>query len=159
MNNVARRLLGQSEMSNFEGYVRLESNQPIFGWASVIDNTTNDPGFAVGKGVGSTRLLVESTANVGSFKSSLVIVNTGDVVAVVDVVSHDITGATNGELRNVAIPARGYFNSSNVLEHVGVTNNFGPLEIISTNGQPIIVTSRVYSSSRTSGFFQGQSVE
>ncbi|PYV36268.1 MAG: hypothetical protein DMG06_31110, partial [Acidobacteria bacterium] len=52
MNNVARQLLYTSAVTNFEGYVRLESNQPIFGWASIIDNVTNDPGFAESKGAG-----------------------------------------------------------------------------------------------------------
>jgi hypothetical protein len=159
MNNVARQLLGQSVVSNFEGYIRLEANQPVFGWASIIDNVTNDPGFAVGLGQGSTHLQVDSTANVSSFKSSLVIVNTSDAAASVDLVSYDVTGNISGELHSVVIAARGYFTNANILEHVGVTNNFGPLEIICTNGQPIIATSRVYSTSRTSGFFQGQGIE
>ena len=159
MNNAARQLLNRSGVSNFEGYVRLDSNQPIFGWASIIDNATNDPGFAVARGQGSTRLLVDSTANVGSFRSSLVVVNTGDGDAIVDIVSHDVTGRISGERRNLVIPAHASFSHSNILENVGVTNDFGPLEIISTNGQPIIATSRVYSTSRTSGFFQSDEIE
>ncbi|PYV36267.1 MAG: hypothetical protein DMG06_31105, partial [Acidobacteria bacterium] len=68
-------------------------------------------------------------------------------------------GQINGELRNLVIPARGYFSSANILEQLGVSNTFGPVEITSTNGQPIIATSRVYSTSRTSGFLQGEAVE
>ena len=159
MNNVVRQLLNQSGVTNFEGYIRLESSQPIFGWASIIDNATDDPGFAEGKGAGSTALLVESVANMGSFKSSLVIVNMGASSALVDILSHDVTGQINGELRSIVIPARGYFSSDNILERLGVSNNFGPIEITSTNGQPIIATSRVYSTLRTSGFLQGEAVE
>jgi hypothetical protein len=55
----------------------LESDQPIFGEASQIENSTNDPGLAMSKGQGAIRLLVQSTTNVGSFKSSLVVVNAG----------------------------------------------------------------------------------
>ena len=160
VNNVARQLLNQSGISNFEGYVRLESNQPIFGWASIIDNSTNDPGFALSRGTGTaTHLLVESTANIGSFRSSLVVINPTDSQGVVDIISRDQTGKINGELRSVVIPARGYFSSSNILQQLGVSNNFGPLEILSTNGQPILATSRVYSMSGTSGFFEGESIE
>jgi hypothetical protein len=159
INNVARQLLSQPGISNFEGYVQLESNQPIFGWASIIDNVTNDPGFAVSHGTGSTRLLIQSTTNLGSFRSTLVVINAGDVEAVVDIISRDVTGIINGELRSLVIPARGYFSSPNVLQQMGVSNNFGPLEILSTNGQPILATSRVYSTSGTSGFFAGEVIE
>src|SRR5439155_1317641 len=101
-------------VTTFEGYIRLESSQPIFGWASIIDNATDDPGFAEGKGAGSTALLVESVANMGSFKSSLVIVNMGGSSALVDILSRDATGQINGDLRSIVIPARGYFSSDNI---------------------------------------------
>jgi hypothetical protein len=159
LNNVVRQLLKMDGVTNFDGYIRLESNQAILGWVSQIDNTTNDPGFAVSKGQGATRLLVQSTANVGSFKSSLVIVNTGNADAIVDIVMRDVEGRTRGESRGFVIPARGYFSSANILESLGVSNNYGPIEIISTNAQPLVATSRVYSTSGTSGFFEGQPVE
>jgi chitodextrinase len=159
VNNVVRQLLNLADVASLEGYIRLQSNQPIFGWASQIDNVTNDPGFAVSKGQGATRLLVQSTANVGSFKSSLVVVNTGTTGAVVDLISRDAEGAVRGESRGIMIPAGGFFSTANILETLGVSSNFGPIEIISTNGQPLMATSRVYSTSGTSGFFEGQSVE
>src|SRR6185436_12622568 len=131
-----RTLMNLPDVANVDGYVQLQSDQPIFGWASQIDNLTNDPGFAVSKGQGATRLLVQSTANVGSFKSSLVIVNTGNADAIVDIVMRDVEGRTRGESRGFVIPARGYFSSANILESLGVSNNYGPIEIISTNAQP-----------------------
>jgi chitodextrinase len=158
MNNVVRTLMNLPDVANLDGYVQLQSDQPIFGWASQIDNLTNDPGFAVSKGYGATRLIVQSTANVGSFKSSLVVVNLGSAPAVVDLVSRDSEGVVKGESRGVVIPASGFFGSANILESLGVSS-YGPIEIISTNGQPIIATSRVYSASGTSGFFEGQPIE
>jgi len=134
-------MLGRQDVTNMEAYIRLESNQPIFGWASQIDNSSND-GFAMGKGQGATRLLVQSTANVGSFKSSLVVVNTGSMDAVVDIVSRDANGAVKGESRGIVIPAGGLFSTANILETLGVSSNYGPVEIISTNGQPVMATSR-----------------
>ncbi|HEU0005656.1 MAG TPA: hypothetical protein VFS12_06655, partial [Terriglobia bacterium] len=159
VNSVVRQLLNREDITNLEGYIRLESNQPIFGWASQIDNVTNDPGFAVSKWQGATRVLVQSTANVGNFKSSLVVVNMGSADAVVDLISRDVAGNIKGESRGMVIPARGFFSSANILETLGVTSNFGPVEIISTNSQPIMATSRVYSTSGTSGFFEGQPIE
>lgn len=156
INNVVRQLLGLQEMANREGYIRLESDQPILAWASQIDNSTNDPGFAVSKGQGATRLLVQSTTNVGSFKSSLVVVNTGGSDAMVDIVSRDTQGSLTGASRGILIPAGGFFSTDNILATLGVASSFGPVEILSTNGQPVMATSRVYSSSGTSGFFEGQ---
>jgi hypothetical protein len=158
INSVVRYILGKNEVANMDGYLRLESSQPIFGWASQIDNSTNDPGFAVSKGQGAVRLLIQSTANVGSFKSSLVVVNTGDMAAVVDIVSRDLGGMVTGESRGILIPAGGFFSASNILETLGVSSSFGPVEIISTNGQPVMATSRVYSTSGTSGFFEGEPI-
>ncbi|HEX2520816.1 MAG TPA: fibronectin type III domain-containing protein [Terriglobia bacterium] len=158
INSVVRYILGKNEVANMDGYLRLESSQPIFGWASQIDNSTNDPGFAVSRGQGAVRLLIQSTANVGSFKSSLVVVNTGDMAAVVDIVSRDLGGMVTGESRGILIPAGGFFSASNILETLGVSSGFGPVEIISTNGQPVMATSRVYSSSGTSGFFEGEPI-
>ena len=159
VNNIVRQLLNLQNVANLDGYIRLQSNQPIFGWASQIDNVTNDPGFAVSKGQGATRLLIQSTANVGSFKSSLVVVNTGSTEALVDLISRDAEGNVKGDSRGVVIPASGFFSTANILELLGVTSSYGPIEIISTNGQPVMATSRVYSSSGTSGFFEGQPIQ
>jgi hypothetical protein len=159
INNVIRQLLYRGDVATINGYIRLESDQPIFGWASQIDNSRNDPGFAMSKGQGDIRLLVQSTTNVGSFRSSLVVVNAGSSEAVVDIVSRNAEGAANGELRGMVIPGGGFFNSPNVLESLGVSSSYGPVEIISTNGQPVMATSRVYSTSGTSGFFEWQPIQ
>ncbi|HET6961091.1 MAG TPA: fibronectin type III domain-containing protein [Terriglobia bacterium] len=159
VNNVVRQLLNLQDVANLEGYIRLQSDQPIFGWASQIDNVTNDPGFAVSKGQGASHLLVQSTANVGSFKSSLIVVNTGSAQALVDLISRDAEGNIKGQSRGVVIPVGGFFSTANILELLGVTSGYGPIEIISTNGQPVMATSRVYSTSGTSGFFEGQVID
>ncbi|MEW5979037.1 MAG: DUF5719 family protein [Acidobacteriota bacterium] len=159
LNNVIRLLANLSDVSSLEGWIRLESNQPVVGWVSQIDNATNDPGFAVSKGQGASRLLVQSTANVGSFRSSLVVVNPGSESASVDIIARDSNGRETGRLAGVLIPARGYYAVPNILEALGVAESYGPIEILSNLGQPILATSRVYSTSGTSGFFEGQRVE
>jgi hypothetical protein len=123
MNNVVRTLMNLPDVANVDGYVQLQSDQPIFGWASQIDNLTNDPGFAVSKGYGATRLIVQSTANVGSFKSSLVVVNLGSAPAVVDLISRDSEGVVKGESRGVVIPADLHMFAAYRAEESGMTNS------------------------------------
>jgi hypothetical protein len=159
VGNVIRQLLGTADVTNLEGYLRLESNQPIIAWVSEIDNNTNDPGFAVSKNQGATHLMVGSTTNVGVFKSSLVVVNTGDADASVDIVMRDTQGTVQGAMNALVIPAHGFYSTQSILESLGVSENFGPVELISANGQPLVVVSRVYSNAGTSGFFEGLPLE
>ncbi len=158
INNVLRELLGLDLAANLEASIRLESDQPIYGWASQIDNTTDDPGFALSQGEGAVHLLVQSTANVGKFKSSLVVLNNGDAIALVDILSRDTNGNITGSLRGVPVAPAGFFSTPNILESLGVHGSYGPVEIICTNGQPLMATSRVYSDQRTSGFFEAQPI-
>jgi len=155
INHVVRMLLGQTEVTNFEGYLRLESDQPIFAWAAVIDNQTNDPGFAQSKSSGATDLLIESATNQGNFRSSLIVVNLGPVAAAIDIRAYDVAGQIRGEEGGLLVPARGYFSDVDILSRLGISNGFGPVEIICTNGQPVLVISRVSSTSGNSGFFEG----
>ena len=38
---------------------------------------------------------------------------------------------------------------------LGMTGEYGPLEIVSLSGKPILAVSRVYSLQRTGGYFEG----
>jgi hypothetical protein len=112
-----------------------------------------------GRDRGVSRVVVQSTANVGNFGSGLVLVNTGSNDALADVVARGADGRIQGQLRGLLIPARGFFSSGNILGSLGVSSSFGPIEIVSVNRKPLMVRSRVYSFSGTSGFFQGQPVK
>src|SRR5262249_20138750 len=46
LNHVNRILTGTSGISNTTGYIRLSSDQPVAGFSSIINNTSNDPGLA-----------------------------------------------------------------------------------------------------------------
>ena len=159
INHVIRQVLGRTEMTGLQGYITVEATQPVIAWASQIDNVTDDPGLAISQAGGNSHVLIQSAANAGNFKSSLVIVNTGTSTAIVNLTSRDSNGNLTGQLQNLSIPAHGFFSVPNILERLGVSENFGPVEILSTNGQPLVVTSRVYSTSGTSGFFAGQPLE
>ena len=159
VNRIVRDLLGTPDAPGFEGYLRLESNQPIQAWASEINNLTNDPAFAAAKTSGASRVLVKSAAEMGEFRSSLVVVNIGNQAAMVTITMWDVEGKILGQMKDLEIPAQGFYSTHDVLNSLGVTNNYGPLEVLSTNGQPLVVVSRVYSSSGTSGFFEGQPLQ
>ena len=159
VNRVITELKGSGNGSSFEGYLLLDSNLPIEAWVSEIDDDTNDPSFVLGRNQGVTHLIVGSSTNVGVFKSSLMVVNTGSSDASVDVVIRDAQGIIQGGVDALAIPAHGFYSTPSILESLGVSENFGPLELISTNGQPLVAVSRVYSNSGTSGFFEGHSIE
>jgi hypothetical protein len=52
------------------------------------------------------------------------------------------------------IPPNGLFSESDILTSLGLSEQFGPLEIDVTNGIPVMAVSRVYSSNGTSAFFE-----
>jgi hypothetical protein len=155
LNPAVHQMIGNGVAVDVEGYIELQSDHPILAWASEIDNVTNDPGFDVARRQGSNRVLLRST-NLGNFRSSLVVVNGNDAEVIVDIVSRDEKGKIQGQLRSLSIPARGYFDSANILRDLGILQDSGTIEVISTNRLPVVTTSRVYSNSRTSGFLGGQ---
>ncbi len=122
----------------------------------MIDNVSDDPGIEDGTTGGNTALLLKSAAN-ANFRSTLVIVNPNDAALSVTVVAREGSPLNNGavtETRTVQIPGNGMFVSE--IQDLGAGNAFGPVEIRSSSGLPIIAVSRVYSqSSNTSGFLEG----
>ena len=128
-------------------------------WASQIDHLTQDPAFIQGRKQGSNKLLVPSAINVGTFRSSLTVTNTGNGTAFVDVLCRGADGEIQGQLRNIFIPAKGYFSWVDILESLGIAQGFGSIEIISTNGQPLVGTSRIRSISGASGFLDAVPVD
>jgi hypothetical protein len=145
--------------SDINCYVRLEANQPIVGWVSQIDNLTSDPGFAVSKGEGVPRILLQSSANGPAWQSSLVIVNAGNSESYVNIIARNTSGEIQSQLSGKFVPAGGFFSTDNILQDLGLVNSYGPIEIISSNNMPLIVTSIIRSSERTSAFFEGQEIE
>ena len=123
-----------TNVSSLEGYVEVESDQPISGWGCQINNPTDDPAFIVAKGHGYSRLLIPSATNAHGFISSLVVVNTSSDGAFVDIVLRDSNGQVRGQLTNIVIPAKGTFNSPDIVESLGSTESLGSVEIISNNG-------------------------
>lgn len=144
--------------ANQEGSLQIISSQPLLAWASQIDNGTNDPSLEIGRRQGFVKLWLSSSTNTGSFRSTLILLNTQSLEARVEVISRDI----NGEIqttRSVVIPPNGMFTENDILGSLNLSQVFGPLEITVTNGVPIIAISRVYSSNGTSAFFESQPID
>jgi len=110
----------------------------------------------VGVSQGSSHLLLKSSANT-NFQSSLVIVNPNDSAVSVTVTARQGDSSGNGNItatRSIQIAAGGYFASDNILGDLGASSVFGPIEILSISGGPLIAVSRVYNiTGHTSGFF------
>jgi len=162
VNNVLRFLktgTSSGPVTNLQGFLRLVSDVPIKAYATQIDNLTNDPSIENSVSNGSANLLLKSSAN-ASFRSTLAIVNPNPSAASVEITARDGSPTNNGAVsasRVVAIPANGQFVSENILADIQATSAFGPIELRSVSGLPIIAVSRVYSvAGNTSGFFNAQ---
>src|SRR3974390_2378326 len=73
--NVFQLFGSAPNLLNVPGYLLLNSDQPISGFTSLIDNNSDDPSFAQFLANGSSRFLVPSSTNVGSFRSDLALIN------------------------------------------------------------------------------------
>ena len=125
---------------------------------SQINNRTSDPGFARSDVLSSTRLLIPSATNVNQFRSTITIVNAGNgEEARVRVRVRNRQGRTIGESRSRTLPPKGIFHLDDLLGSLEVPSDFGPVEIESLNGVPLLAVSRVYSiEDDTGGFFLAQ---
>jgi hypothetical protein len=150
VNDVNRQLLGSAGVSNREGTLRLEGDQPIIGWTSQIDNATQDSSLVVAKPSTGTKLLIPSTTNLRKFKSTLVVVNLADTSNSAQITARDNDGNTKATVA-VTIAGRGFITYTDILSSLGLQNTFGPLEINSLDNKRLLAVSRVYSNQRTGG--------
>jgi len=70
------------------------------------------------------------------------------------IMSRDINGNVTGSVR-ITIPPKGLISFGDVLASFGQSGTYGPLEIESIDGLPILAVSRVSSLQRTGGYFMG----
>ena len=165
INNVIRSLVSTSSNPARplrQGYLKISSNTPIKAFATQIDNWTNDPSIEVSVSQGNPHLLVKSTSSL-NFQSTIAVVNLSDQPNTVAFTARQGSDQENGAVagsRTMTIPADGCFITDNLLQFIGSTAPFGPVEIHSLSGSPIIAVSRVYSmAARTSGFFIAQPIQ
>jgi hypothetical protein len=157
INSINQTLAGQGA----EGYLRLNFDKPVIGWTSQIDNLSQDLSMMVGKTTtgGHSRLLIPSTVSTGKFTSTLAVVNLGTTATTVELTARGLGGDVNGSALQLTIPAQGMIASSDILAPLALPGTFGPLEIQSLDGKPLLAVSRVYSPNRTAGYFEGIPIE
>jgi hypothetical protein len=153
-NDVIRALVGESQNTNLEGWIRLTSDQEIFGWTSQIDNTVQDPSFALAVLSGNSRWLIPSVVKAGDFRSSLVVVNLDPAGSQVELTARDTEGNVR-KSEQVTIPGSGMVVFEDILSSLDLDGTFGPLEIQSVSNGLLLVQSRVYTTGGYSGIFEG----
>ncbi len=133
------------------GTIRLAPDQHIDAFVSTIDQATNTPTIIPTMSKG-TNLAIAAVSNLGGrYVSSLMVSNEGSSEALVDIVARDAQGVVQGQMSNVAIPAGGFIYRPDILAALGVPSGYGPLEIRSTNGQPLSALSLVVNSETKRG--------
>jgi len=133
------------------GVVHLDPDQHVVAFVSTIENATNIP-FIIPMNSKGPRLAIAAVSNLGGrYVSSLVVSNEGRAEATVVIRARDSSGAAGDQLLAVSIPAGGFFYRDDILAALGIPDGFGPLEIRSTNGQPISAQSLVVSASANRG--------
>jgi IPT/TIG domain len=157
INNINQVLLRRQEVTNEEGTLRLESDQPILAWSSQIDNQTQDPSLVVGKTSRSSRLLIPSTTSTGSFRSTLAVVNLSELATTVELTARGNDGAIQAALMQF-IPGRGLLTFDDIRASLNLEDTFGPLELRSLDDKLLLAVSRVASTQRTGGYFEGVAV-
>jgi len=140
--------------ANLEGTLRIEADQDIVAWTSQIDNLTQDSSFVVGKNLQPVKLLIPSATRVGGFTSNLVVANLDASPATIELKFRDVEGNLKASSVEV-IPGNGLLSPADILSKLGLTENYGPLEIVPVSGKPILALSRVYSLQGTAGTFEG----
>ena len=149
INSIARILYEENPDQEIQGSLYFESDQPIRAWASQIDNETNDPSLLQSHRTGSSRILIPSAANLPSFSSSLVLMNVGFNTAQVLIKAYDLNGSVIGQTQTpFSLTPRGMLTFENVLQTLGVTDTYGPVEIVSLNDVPLRAVSRVSGAGR-----------
>ncbi len=159
LDNVNRILLNRDSLTNSIGSLSLSSFQPIVGWISEIDNRTRDLSFFTsGQYSVHPRFLIPSVTRTGEFQSNLTIFNVGIHPTQVLITAYNTNGVSLLS-RLVNVPAGGQFNTNDILGYLNLGDSYGPLELESLEGEPILVTSQVTSSQFTGGILNGQPLE
>ena len=108
--NVVRSLEGLSTLTGREGSLVLESAQSIAAWASLIDNLTGDPSLQIARteSEAASFVMIPTSAAIGRFSTSLIVVNNSPVAGQVTIRSRQASGGIQASLSNLEIDPNGY---------------------------------------------------
>ncbi len=149
------------------GWLLIYSDEPLTCWASVIINSTKDPSIelAIADQINKpaafvestgTRLMIQSSAKVGFFQSSLVVVNVGTADGNLSIKVFDQTGNLL-TTKTAFVRSYGMFVDNDIRSGVG---GFGQIEIEVTDPNTsdqltprLVANSLVRSTNGTAAFF------
>jgi hypothetical protein len=150
------------------GWLLIYSDEPLTAWASIVRNDNDDPAIelAVADQINKpaafvestgTRLMIQSSAKLGAFQSSLAVVNVGSGDGNLVVKIYDNAGSLINT-KTAFLPADGMYIDSDIRSNVAGT--FGQIVIEVTdanagdsNSPRLVANSFIRSTNGTSGFF------
>jgi hypothetical protein len=135
----------------FTGSLRIVSQLPLIGFASIIDTQTGDPGFARLPSKGAGQQLIPAVTTLPPYTSSLVVSNQGDSPTSVVLQARSVEGASLGSPKVFTAPAKGQIILEDLSQELKLRNWFGPLQVDSMQSQPLTVLARVKNNVRSSG--------
>ncbi|PYV37570.1 MAG: hypothetical protein DMG06_27750 [Acidobacteria bacterium] len=152
INRLVTFMVGPVTDTPFEGYLVLESTKQVRAFAAQIDNISNDPAFIQSRSEGASQLWISSTTSKYPYRSGLAVVNLADKIAQVELKLRGNSGDLLTVLTKQIMP-RGQIILPDLHNEMGITEVYGPLEISSKGGDPILGVSRVsHLLNRTHGF-------
>jgi hypothetical protein len=164
LNNIIS-LLGSNIAA---GWLLIYSDEPLTAWASVVRNDNDDPAIElaiadqINKPVAfvestGTRLMIQSSAKLGAFQSSLAVVNVGSGDGNLVVKIYDNVGVLRNT-KTAFLRADGLYVDNDIRSNVPET--FGQIVIEVTdanaadnNAPRLVANSFIRSTNGTSGFF------
>ena len=130
--HIVRFLEDSAQITGREGYLLLESDQPVLGWASQIDNLTLDPSLQISISEAASQILIPSSVSNGRFTTSLLILNSSSSAGHVNILARSSAGSLQVSLSNLSIPSNGYLLFEDFYKTAGLSNVSGPIEIVAT---------------------------
>ena len=168
LGNILRDILGSTLPTGKTGYLQVESTQPLSVATTPIDNSTNSSSVVQGSRGRGHRLLLPTSTSIGSFRTTLTIVNDDKFQNEVEIKLRGDDGATQITKR-VALAPYGFFHVEDIHAFLGITGAVGAIELKSVNVSPgqFVAVSKVYaplttqsgSSGTVSSFFIAEPME
>jgi hypothetical protein len=164
LDNIISRLGGTITA----GWLLIYSDEPLTAWASVVRNDNNDPAIELaiadqinkpGAFVESTgtRLMIQSSAKLGAFQSSLAVVNVGAGDGNLVVKIYDTVGVLLNT-KTAFLPADGMYIDNDIRSNAPGTFGQIVIEVTDANAADsksprLVANSFIRSTNGTSGFF------
>ena len=156
------------------GGLSLRINNPsglqVIGYASITDNTSNDPVFVPAIPDGQIAdddyviQIVPGVGHVGAWRSDLSVFNPDSSAVALDLVYYDTTGVEASRVTNLTLPSKGTviiedLLRSGVITPVINTDSIGTLEVITKINKDLfpVVYARTYNDQEAAGTF-GQGI-